>query len=47
MTRKADKILSVLAEVDVAQAVVGGGMVLGIETLQGTDALRFCPKDGS
>ncbi|MFZ8881628.1 MAG: LpxI family protein [Paracoccaceae bacterium] len=38
--RKADKILSALAEADVAQAVVvEGGMVLGIETLQGTDAL--------
>ena len=38
--RKADKILSGLAEADVAQAVVvEGGMVLGIETLQGTDAL--------
>ena len=32
--------MSVLAEADVAQAVVvEGGMVLGIETLQGTDAL--------
>ena len=38
--KKADHILSVLSKADVAQAVVvEGGMVLGIETLQGTDAL--------
>ena len=37
---KADYILSLIAKADVAQAVVvEGGLVLGIETLQGTDAL--------
>ena len=37
---KADYILSLIAQADVGQAVVvEGGLVLGIETLQGTDAL--------
>ena len=37
---KADYILSLIAQADVTQAVVvEGGLVLGIETLQGTDAL--------
>ena len=37
---RADHILSLIAEADVAQAVViECGMVLGIETLQGTDAM--------
>ncbi len=37
---RADYILSLIAEADVAQAVVvEGGLVLGIETLQGTDAM--------
>lgn len=37
---RADYILSLIAQADVAQAVVvEGGLVLGIETLQGTDAL--------
>ena len=37
---KADRILSVTAELDIGQAVVvEQGAVLGVETLQGTDAL--------
>ncbi len=37
---KADHILSLMAEADIAQAVVvEDGMLLGIETLQGTDAM--------
>ena len=37
---KADYILSLISQADFAQAVVvEGGLVLGIETLQGTDAL--------
>lgn len=38
--RRADAILSALSPVDVGQAVVlAGGLCLGIETIQGTDAL--------
>ena len=42
---RADMILDALAPVDVGQAaVVAGGLCLGIETIQGTDALLYLVK---